>query len=63
MRWLVVVVPLLTFSVVVSPPDPLSMLIVAVPLFLTFAFGSYWGPHLRSSEDNLTPKARGVGEA
>src|SRR4051794_25906218 len=43
MRWLVVVVPLLTFSVVASPPDPLSMLVTAVPLFLAFAFGSYWG--------------------
>jgi Sec-independent protein secretion pathway component TatC len=60
MRWLVVVVPLLTFSVVASPPDPLSMLVIAVPLFLAFAFGSYWGPHLRPSEDNLTPNARGV---
>jgi Sec-independent protein secretion pathway component TatC len=60
MRWLVVVVPLLTFSVVASPPDLLSMLVIAVPLFLAFAFGSYWGPHHRPSQDDLTPFGSGV---
>ncbi len=38
--------PLLVLSVLLSPPDLFSMLIVAVFLILAFALGIYWAPHL-----------------
>jgi len=63
MRWLVAVVPLLLFSIVVSPPDLPSMLVVAIPLSLAFAFGSYWGPHLKPSDGESTTRRSGAAQA
>ncbi|MGO9468403.1 MAG: hypothetical protein ACLQIB_51565 [Isosphaeraceae bacterium] len=46
LRWVAAIGPLLVLSVLLSPPDLFSMLIVAVFLILAFALGIYWAPHL-----------------
>ena len=38
--------PLMVVSIVMSGPDPFSMLIVLVFLMLAFVLGVYWGPRL-----------------
>jgi hypothetical protein len=50
LRWLMAVGPLMVVSIVMSGPDPLSMLIVFVFLMLAFVLGIYWGPRLLSVE-------------
>ncbi len=48
-RWMVAVLPCLVLGVVVSPPDPVSMLLVGVPLIAVLALGVSLSPFLRPS--------------
>jgi hypothetical protein len=50
LRWLMAVGPLMVISIVMSGPDPLSMLIVMAFMVFTFLIGVYWGPRLLSVE-------------
>jgi hypothetical protein len=50
LRWLMAVGPLMVISIVMSGPDPLSMLIVLAFLAFAFVLGVYWGPRLLSVE-------------
>jgi len=63
LRWVAALGPLLVLSVLLSPPDLFSMLIVAVCLMLAFALGVYWAPHLVPSIREGDPRNGGVVKA
>lgn len=48
-RWLVGVVPCLVIGAAVTPADPVSMLLVALPLAAAFAVGVYSSRFIRPS--------------
>ena len=47
-RWSVAIVPCLTVAALAPGPDPLSMLLISMPLLGAFASGVYLGPKLRA---------------
>jgi Sec-independent protein secretion pathway component TatC len=49
--WGIGIVSILAVSAVATPADPLSMLIVAVPLSAAFVAGVYSAPRIRASGD------------
>jgi Sec-independent protein secretion pathway component TatC len=49
--WGIPIVAILAVSAVVTPADPMSMLIVAVPLFAAFVAGVRFAPSIRASGD------------
>jgi sec-independent protein translocase protein TatC len=46
-RWMIGIVPCFALAAAVTPADPLSMLIVALPLSLALACGVFLAPVLR----------------
>ncbi len=46
-RWGFGIIPILILSVIVTPPDPLSMLIVGVPLVMAYVIGVHSASYIR----------------
>ena len=47
-RWAIGIVPITILSIIVTPPDPISALIVGVPLVTAFVTGVYAASYVRS---------------
>jgi Sec-independent protein secretion pathway component TatC len=47
-RWMIGIVPCFAAAALATPADPVSMLVVALPLSLAFAGGVFLAPMVRS---------------
>ncbi len=51
-RWMVGIVPCLLIAAFLPPTDPLSMLLISIPLVGAFVAGVYLAPRIRTAQSS-----------